>query len=453
MRGAVCRLIECLGKSDLPLPERLVLRLLDTIDDCLKHPHDTIQFAAAAALRALARTRLATATEAIHKRLPLKHTALIANAPNPAVSRGAAMALGVLPRGMLAPAPAVLEAVVAALIQGTKLRGRVADRDAETRRNCVTAMADIVETVGIAWPPVNPARATAPSDDAKASSGAASGGHEAGGGDSEAAGGLTAAQVYRIFAALLLATRDYATDKRGDVGSWVRHHAMLALERVTRVVLRLQRGAAVAAQAAADAGSAAAGPLDDGPEFTVGDADERQSKYLVAEAAAAVELSATNGEPVEGLRGFVDVEPLFTPTMATALTCALLRQLSEKLDMLRGVAGDVLSRLLNDQEAPLVGMPQRMALKTLFKLRNEGTAGAESVAGDAGGDAAADAAGEAEAKAGGTSGAAAGNSGEAGDAHATAKRDERVVNWTAPTQCYPVVVKVRTACVPAPRMM
>ena len=54
MREAVCHVIRTLGESPLALTHRLVLRLLDTLDECLRHPHDIIQEAGAKALRAKA---------------------------------------------------------------------------------------------------------------------------------------------------------------------------------------------------------------------------------------------------------------------------------------------------------------------------------------------------------------------------------------------------------------
>ncbi len=51
VRAAACRLIECVCLAGHPLTRRAALRLLDTIEECLKHPYDAIQRAAAAALR------------------------------------------------------------------------------------------------------------------------------------------------------------------------------------------------------------------------------------------------------------------------------------------------------------------------------------------------------------------------------------------------------------------
>jgi hypothetical protein len=39
--------------------------------------------------------------------------------------------------------------------------------------------------------------------------------------------------IKQIFSTLMDAMRDYSTDKRGDVGSWVREAAMIAAEKIT----------------------------------------------------------------------------------------------------------------------------------------------------------------------------------------------------------------------------
>ena len=53
MRGAICRLIECIALAKIPLPVKSQVRLLDTLDDCVKHPLETISQSAVAGLRAL----------------------------------------------------------------------------------------------------------------------------------------------------------------------------------------------------------------------------------------------------------------------------------------------------------------------------------------------------------------------------------------------------------------
>ena len=51
VRAAVCRLIECMCLAGHPLSRRAALRLLETLEECLKHPYDSIQRGAADALR------------------------------------------------------------------------------------------------------------------------------------------------------------------------------------------------------------------------------------------------------------------------------------------------------------------------------------------------------------------------------------------------------------------
>ncbi|GMH52930.1 hypothetical protein TL16_g01339 [Triparma laevis f. inornata] len=53
MRSAICRLIECVSIAQLPLPVKTQVRLLDSVDDCIKHPLEEISLSAVAGLRAL----------------------------------------------------------------------------------------------------------------------------------------------------------------------------------------------------------------------------------------------------------------------------------------------------------------------------------------------------------------------------------------------------------------
>jgi len=94
----------CQCLADHPLSRRAALRLLQTVDDCLKHPNDAIQ---AAALEALAGHALSSPEPALLDRLPVTYLTRLVSEENPAVRRGMALALGALPRSLLtAPAPA-----------------------------------------------------------------------------------------------------------------------------------------------------------------------------------------------------------------------------------------------------------------------------------------------------------------------------------------------------------
>lgn len=53
VRAAMCRLIACQCLAGHALSRKAGLRLLQTVDECLRHPNDVIQSHALAALRAL----------------------------------------------------------------------------------------------------------------------------------------------------------------------------------------------------------------------------------------------------------------------------------------------------------------------------------------------------------------------------------------------------------------
>ena len=53
VRAAMCRLIACQCLAGHALSRKAGLRLLQTVDECLRHPNDIIQSHALAALRAL----------------------------------------------------------------------------------------------------------------------------------------------------------------------------------------------------------------------------------------------------------------------------------------------------------------------------------------------------------------------------------------------------------------
>ena len=53
MRAAACRLLECMALAKHELTRRAQLRMVETIDECLKHPNIEISEAAVGALQAM----------------------------------------------------------------------------------------------------------------------------------------------------------------------------------------------------------------------------------------------------------------------------------------------------------------------------------------------------------------------------------------------------------------
>lgn len=226
VRAAMCRLIECQCLAGHALSRKAALRFLQTIDDCLKHPNDMIQAHAVAALRALTTHALKEPEKEVLDKVTRSYVTRMSD-ENPAVRRGTALALGALPRSLLVGPE--LDRVVNALCKATQPEKVAYKRDAETRRNAVIGIGELVVSVGFArvqamtLPQLLGRDEDAAVPALKASAGA---------GD-----GLTAAHLAKLWDCLLDASRDYATDNRGDVGSWVRK---AALESMERIVVELQ---------------------------------------------------------------------------------------------------------------------------------------------------------------------------------------------------------------------
>ncbi|RYE95755.1 MAG: hypothetical protein EOO41_05315 [Methanobacteriota archaeon] len=233
VRAAMCRLIECQCLAHHTISRKAALRLLQTVDECMKHPNDIIQAAAVAALRALAAHALSDPEPAVLDRLPKTYIQKLQSEENPAVRRGLALALGALPRTLLCGGgDELLSAILDALSTASKQEKQVAKRDAETRRNAVMGLTEVCLTVGVgARVPLvvqqteaGTLLATAAAPDATWASRLRA----------EALPGMNAQQFQVAWDAIMCATHDYATDNRGDVGSWVRKAACEGVERVLR---------------------------------------------------------------------------------------------------------------------------------------------------------------------------------------------------------------------------
>ncbi|KAA6421473.1 MAG: tubulin-specific chaperone D-like, partial [Trebouxia sp. A1-2] len=208
MRGAVCRLEECLALAKLPLTPAQHKQLHSSIDENLRHPTASIQSAACSALAAFTATYMPTGdAEAINKTSD-KYLGLLTD-PNVAVRRGAAAALGALPTRLLEP---LSRQILAGLAAATQVEEDPDDRDAETRVAAVKALALVAHKL------YGPRLEAAACDARQAATTAAAA--------DPAAAALSTEHVVK---ALLAAVEDYSTDNRGDIGSWVREAAVMEM--------------------------------------------------------------------------------------------------------------------------------------------------------------------------------------------------------------------------------
>uniref|UniRef100_A0A7S1HIM2 Tubulin-folding cofactor D ARM repeats domain-containing protein n=2 Tax=Hemiselmis andersenii TaxID=464988 RepID=A0A7S1HIM2_HEMAN len=148
MRASACRVVECVARGGLGVINKDVARMMETIDDNLKHPTPEIQQAAVSALRGLAAERFELMSDKWQKaKVVDKYVSTVRSEPNPAARRGFALGLGGLQRSLLCMH---LQDVIDALVHSATVVEEAADqRDPESRRNAVLGLVEAVETVGL----------------------------------------------------------------------------------------------------------------------------------------------------------------------------------------------------------------------------------------------------------------------------------------------------------------
>ncbi|CAJ1420847.1 unnamed protein product [Effrenium voratum] len=183
IRQAACRLLGRIARTSWAFKDATAVRYLQTVEECARHTTEQIQVAAAEALRELAAKRFSQ--EMIAKCVQNFLQGLRKPDETIAARRGFALCLGALPMAALTDQR---EEVLRALCQealGTDLPGGKEQEDPNTRQYAVLALGTLCV-------------------------------------DTE----LTDPEVALLLKALQGAMQDYATDRRGDVGSWVREVAM-----------------------------------------------------------------------------------------------------------------------------------------------------------------------------------------------------------------------------------
>lgn len=196
----------------------------DTLDDCLRLSNEEIQESAVSALKQFflncySHPPKKAALLLVERYVKTLSDALNQSPPNPILRRGFSLALGVLPKDFIV-ASGQQSKLIQILISNSKLESKSENRDAESRRNSVRALADIVETLGLnlksTQTSTTPTTTTEPNFDLPA---------------------LSLNDFNSIWKALIDASNDYSIDNRGDVGSWVREMSLLSLEKIVRFIL------------------------------------------------------------------------------------------------------------------------------------------------------------------------------------------------------------------------
>jgi hypothetical protein len=233
VRCAVCLLLESVCKCGIQVSLAQLMTLLASVNKNVMQPHQYIQQAAAGALRQLLcvyalkyvdtsppSKAVSTIDRIYSQTVTVYVEGLLANTDgNVAVSRGSALALGVLPVCLLtyhdasSSSKAALDSVLNALIATASPFSKVGDSaDANTRCNALMALSELLDRLEAAvFPEIS----------------------------SEGIFILTPAILERIFNCFRSSCEDYNIDARGDVGSWSRVCACVGLEKWLYVTMRM----------------------------------------------------------------------------------------------------------------------------------------------------------------------------------------------------------------------
>lgn len=184
VREAACGLLARVAAAESwAFKEATGARYLQTVDECARHTTDAIQVAAAEALRVLAAKRLSA--DAVGRCVETYLDGLRKADENVSARRGLILRLGALPASALGCKASKLIRALAQEVRGADLPGGKEHDDPQTRQYSVIALGRLCLEL------------------------------PASGEDLDI-----------VVSALEAAMADYAADRRGDVGSWVRETAM-----------------------------------------------------------------------------------------------------------------------------------------------------------------------------------------------------------------------------------
>mmetsp|Transcript_122454 Transcript_122454/g.357517 ORF Transcript_122454/g.357517 Transcript_122454/m.357517 type:complete len:1379 (+) Transcript_122454:75-4211(+) len=184
IRHAACELLGSLAAAiSWPFKDATCTRYLQTVDECARHTTESIQVAAVDALKSLVLRRFKP--ELCSKSVVSYLAAL--RKPDETISarRGSVLSLGVFPHAVLAEQISEVLAVLCQEVRGADLPGGKDHEDPQTRQYAVLSLGRVC--LGNA---------------------------------------LDAEHLESLVSTLEAAMHDYAVDRRGDVGSWVREVAM-----------------------------------------------------------------------------------------------------------------------------------------------------------------------------------------------------------------------------------
>ncbi len=260
-----------------------------------------------------------------------KYISKVLTEDNPAATRGFSLALGHLPAKLLAPSCEVLDSILGCLCSAARKESLVGgEGDAETRRNAITSLVNVCTIVGI-----NKSEIISSEE------------------ESFPIYRLQKPQTDRVFASLLASMEDYNFDRRGDVGSWSRIASIGGLEALAKLTIEASYSFPHSS------GQCSNHPLlnDFAPSL------KKRHVFLTKDRYASFQYPSNT----KSCKTFFDEQ------LCCSILSALLKQLGEKLDVVRCKAGVCLERLLTNVSPRLPFVPNRNMLFLALNLHDPNT--------------------------------------------------------------------------------
>ena len=341
LREAACLLIELIARSNLEISTKTQKELVEMLNENVKQPHENIQMASISALRHFLHVYFPVGSDGPSERLEKltvqRYLTGLTSPDNAAIARGSAMALGILPIKL---ATKHIIDIVEVLKTAANPNHLVAgEADAETRRNAVTAMLELTERLLPSTTELFPDI------------------------------------VQYCIDTIMVAANDYSVDKRGDIGSWSRTESLKGIPRILLALQRHRQSVLLgnfnddnATVLCVYGRAALKNKLNDNVselEFypyttATNNMKINDTKVLQSTITSSPPVSLTSENKEQNLSlGLKGVEDMIS---------FVLKQLSEKLDALRELAGNVLQTLLIDIDDTYITIPHKNVLKQCFLL-------------------------------------------------------------------------------------
>ena len=340
VREAVCQLVGSIARSKVAVTVKQQVLMVETLNEHLRQPHEAVQRAAREALREFLFTHFSSGSvpsERLQKLTITKYLAGLATENNVSITRGYGMALGVLPLRLLELPEGRIDEVLACMAESCSPEHRInGEYDANTCCNCVASLIEIAERLCLSRR-------------------------------------VRVEHIAKCFAILQASVQDYNIDNRGDTGSWSRVLALKGMSALVFALVYRMDNITVPVSCSSVETSFGIGKIIytdvksesvtvmkvSYPRGSLGAQRNSQDNTIIGRQGHNCGSATDLADMTTCLASSEIV--LLLQTHLPLVVCSVLKQLAEKLDSVREVAGGVLLRLI-DLLNPEIGSPHAAVL-------------------------------------------------------------------------------------------